>query len=144
MEITPRQAAEALHEPATTLDNPRDRRVHGIGTAAAGVLFATYLVLHRWVDSSPWDDVVTACYVLVLLGVAAWQTRTTRTVPRNARRTGYIGLGLSIMTFIPVLGWLNWLEHTGDPHPVVVVAIAALVAVPAAAAGVVIAAGGRR
>lgn len=143
MEITPDQASDTLRETAT-LDNARDRRVHGIGTAATGVVFAAYLVLHRWADASTWDDVITACYVLILLGVAAWQTRAARTVPRNARRIGYVGLGLSIVAFVPVLGWLNWLDHTGDPHTFAVVAIASLVAVPAVAAGVVIAVGGRR
>ena len=142
MEIA-RQASEALQETAT-LDNPRDRRVHGIGTAVAGVLVAAYVALHGLVEASPWDDVVTACYVLLLLGVVAWQTRAARTVPRNARLVGYLGLGLSVVAIMPVLGWTNWLEHTGDPHRLVVVAIASLVAAPAAVAGVAIAAGGRR
>ena len=143
MDITPREATDALQE-TTTLDNPRDRRVHGIGTAAAGVVFAVYLVLHRLTDGSSWEDLLTVAYVVVLVGVAAWQTRAARTVPLNARRIGYVGLALSIAAIIPVLGWVNWREHTGDPHLLVVVAIASLVALPAVVAGVVIARGGRR
>lgn len=143
MEITPRQASEALQE-APTLDNPHDRRVHGIATAAAGVVFATYLVLHRLAGSTAWEDALTVAYVVALVGVAAWQTRVARTVPRNARLLGYAGLGVSLVAIMPVLGWINWLQHVGDPGALVTVAIASLVALPAVVAGLLIAAGSRR
>lgn len=143
MDISPRQAGETLRG-AATLDNSHDRRIHGMATAAAGVVLAAYVVLGRLVEVSPWDDVVVAGYVLVLLALATWQARVARTVPRNARTVGYLGLGGAILAIIPVLGWLNWLEHVGDPGVLVVVAISSLVAVPPGVAGFVVATGGRR
>ena len=121
MDISPRQAGEALRG-AATLDNPHDRRVHGMATAATGMVLAAYVVLGRLLEVSPWDDVAVAGYVLVLLALATWQARVARTVPRNARTVGYLGLGGAILVIIPVLGWLNWLDATSvDPGVLVVV-----------------------
>ena len=143
MNVTPEQARESLeHEP--TLDGRADRRTYAAGTIATGLLIFGYFTLNRFADGSRWEDLVLVGYVLLLIGVAGWQSRALRAIPRHARGIGYVGLAGTLVAMVVGLGWINWLEHTGDPSTLLVVAIAAIIALPLTLAGLVILRGGGR
>ena len=46
-------------------------------------------------------------YVLAVFGLAAWQKHAARTVPRNSRITGYVGMAGSVVLMLASIIWLN-------------------------------------
>ena len=103
------QARAALAEAdRTELSTDRDRRVHAFATAGFGVGMGLFVGAHRVVDGHPWGETGLLVLYVATLGVMAFlQKRAARTVPRNARRTGHIGLGASVAAMWAAIIWLN-------------------------------------
>ncbi|MEO6019134.1 MAG: hypothetical protein ABIP45_02670 [Knoellia sp.] len=103
------QARAALEQAQNaTLTTDRDRRVHGLATAAFGILMGIYVGAYRLVDGSGWGEgILLGVYVASLLGLAAWQRRAVTTIPRNARLIGYLGVAGSAVLVIASIIWMN-------------------------------------
>jgi len=103
------QARAALEQAdRTELSTDRDRRIHGLATAGFGVGMGLFVGAYRLVDGNAWaEGGLVALYVLVLFALAMWQKRAASTVPRNARRTGYVGLAASVAAMWASIIWLN-------------------------------------
>lgn len=109
-DITPQQAREQLAEAETTTDRSDDRRVHALATAGFGIAIGAYLALSRLAEETSWEFVLIGFYVVVLLGLARWQTRSARTWPRHARRTSRIGLAGTFVLFLAAIIGFNVVE----------------------------------
>jgi hypothetical protein len=103
------QARAALDQAQNaTLTTDRDRRVHGLATAGFGLLMGAYVAAYRLVDGSGWGEgILLGLYVVTLFSLAAWQRRAANTVPRNARRIGYVGVIGSAVLVLASIIWLN-------------------------------------
>ena len=100
-DITPQQAREQLAEAEAATDRRGgDRRVHALATAGFGLVVGAYLAVSRVTEDTAWEIPVIALYVLLLLALAAWQTRGAHTWPRHARRTSRIGLAVTMVLFL--------------------------------------------
>lgn len=102
-----------------TLDNRDDRRVHGWATIGFGTLVAVFTGLNHYVggDTLRQDLPMTAIYIVLLVAVAAWQSRTARTWPAGAKRLSAIGvLTSALVAFVGNMA-LNWKGQAG-PVPV--------------------------
>jgi len=90
------------------LATDRDRRVHGVATAAFGILMGIYVAAYRIVDGSGWGEgLLLGFYVVTLFSLAAWQRRAANTVPRNARQIGYVGVIGSAVLLLASIIWMN-------------------------------------
>lgn len=136
-DITPQQAREQLAEAEAATDRRAgDRRVHALATGGFGLLVGAYLAVSRLVEGSSWETLVMVLYVLLLLGLAGWQTRGANTWPRRARRTSWIGLGITMVLFLGAVIGLNvWeaQEAVGATVPTDDVALLALAGLVVAA-----------
>lgn len=148
------QEARAALEQADRigLATDRDRWVHGLATAAFGVLMGVYVASYRLVDGSGWGEgILLGVYFVSLFGLAAWQRRAANTTPRNARRIGYVGVAGSAVLVIASIIWMNVrqgdnrIAGIGDQpdHWWVHAIVAVVTAVPSLAAGHVICYGRR-
>jgi len=100
-DVTPQEAREQLAAAEAATDRRAgDRRVHALATAGFGLVIGAYLAVSRLVEDTSAETLVVVCYVLLLLGLAGWQTREARTWPRRARRTSYVGLGVTVVLFL--------------------------------------------
>ncbi len=101
-----RAALEEARRPG--LSTGRDRRIHALATAGFGVGMGVFVGAHRVVEGHAWGEAaLLALYIAALFALALWQKRASRTVPRNARRTGYVGLGASLAAMWAAIIWLN-------------------------------------
>lgn len=130
---------------ATRLASPHDRRVHGYATMAVGAVVGLYIAAQEALDGvAVWDDVTTGGYVVLLLGLAAWQSRAARTIPRNARTTGRVGLAATVvLTFVAIFVMNAW-GHTVPVAAGWLVLVAVGVAAPMLVAGWLIVRGDSR
>lgn len=107
-DITPQQAREQLAQAdAATERRSGDRRVHALATAGFGLLIGGYLAVSRLAEGTSWETLIVVFYVLLLLGLAGWQTRGASTWPRHAKRTSWIGLGATVVLFLGAVIALN-------------------------------------
>ncbi len=114
-DITPQQARAQLAEAEAATDRRAgDRRVHALATAGFGLLIGGYLAVSRLVEGTSWETPVIAFYVLLLLGLAGWQTRGASTWPRRARRTSWVGLGATTVLFFGAVVAFNVGEAQQD------------------------------
>lgn len=107
-DITPQQAREQLDlaGEAATRHRP-DRRVHATATAGFGLLIGAYLAVSRLAEGTGWETPVLTFYVLLLLALTLWQSRGTRTMPRHARRTAWVGLATTMVLFLTAIVAFN-------------------------------------
>ncbi len=152
-DMTPDQAQAQLDRAeAARVGTDGDRRVHGLATAAFGLVVGAYVALTRVVDGTWAEYAVLGGYVVLLFGLVWWQKRAARTIPRHARRTGYLGLAGSIVLMLATVVWLNVrqagyrAEELPDQpeQPLVLLAVALVVALPLLVAGLRIVRGPRR
>jgi hypothetical protein len=107
-DITPQQAREQLAQADAATDRRSgDRRVHALATAGFGLLIGGYLAVSRLVEDTSWQTLAIVFYVLLLLGLAGWQTRGASTWPRRARRASWVGLGTTMALFLGAVIALN-------------------------------------
>jgi hypothetical protein len=140
------QARDQLQRAAALeIDSTRDREVYGVATMVFGAVIGIYMAVQEALDGKdPWDDLTTVGYAVLLVGLAWWQTRTVRTVPRNARTTGRVGaVATLVLAMAAVMGMNAW-GHTVRVPPAVLVLVAAVIASPMLVAGQLIRTGGRR
>lgn len=72
-------------------------------------------------------------YAGVLVGLAAWQTRAARAVPRHAKRLGWIGLAATVALMLAAITVLN--VPSLAPSPWLLSRLGVLVALPMLVAG---------
>lgn len=151
-DLTPRQAREHLEraEQGTVLDDS-SRVIHGNATALFGVVIGAYFALQTALDGvSPWESLLIVGYVVILLGLAVWQSRAARVVPRHSRRIGWGGLGASVVLMLSAILAANYRqagrmgEGTSGGEPVWLLVVGAvLIAAPMVVAGALIRRGDR-
>lgn len=143
--MSPEQARAALAEARLNLpDADRDRRIHALATAGFGALVGVYVALTQALpDDSSARGFMTAGYVGLLIGLALWQTRGARTVPRHSKVTSWIGLAGTFVMMMASTITLNLLETRSGQvtslSPLWYVLAAVVVAVPMLVAGGLIA-----
>lgn len=135
-DLTAQQASERLDRAdAAPLATDRDRSVHGWATAGVGIAVGLNVVLQDIAEAHPpWKGVTLAVYLVVLVGLAAWQTRAARTVPRHSRRLCWIGLSLTVVLMMASLAMLN-VSSPAVPGFWLRAALAVLIALPMLVAG---------
>jgi hypothetical protein len=143
-QMTPEQARAALESTPTLGNTARDRRIHGLATAAFGALVGGYVGLYQALpEGNSARNVITAFYVLLLFGLAAWQTKNIRLWPRHSKVTGYVALGCTVMLAGIGTMALNFLEsRTGvraEVSPLWYAVAAIVIAAPMLVAGWIIA-----
>ncbi len=149
--ITPQQAREQLAEAEAATDRRADdRRVHALATAGFGLLIGAYVALYRPAEGTGWQLVLPSFYVLLLLALSLWQTRSSRSWPRHSRRVSYAGFAGTMVLFLTVVMALNYREahqELGGSSPTENIALLLVaggaVAVPMLVAALVIARGAR-
>lgn len=138
-QMNPDEARSALEQAsAARVASPRDRSVYAIGTAFFGIVLGIFLAVTHVYDGARSSGVIAGFYVVAMLGIAAWQRQRARSVPRGAKRTGYLGLGLSVLLVLVVNMGLNWSEQTTDSSAWLLACAALLVALPMLVAAAVI------
>lgn len=138
--LTPEQARERLSADRNrSLGSGRDRRVHAIGIAVFGLALGLVMTA-RHMTSGTAGVVLTIFFGGLLISEVIWVERTARTVPRRARLWSRLGAGASLLLALAaVLPWLN-LRAQSEPNSwPLVLAAAAVVAVPSLVAAAVIA-----
>lgn len=140
--LTPEQARERLSAGRNrSLGSTRDRRVHAIGTAVFGLAMGLFMTA-RHMTSGTAEVVLTILFGALLIGEVIWVERTARTVPRRAGLWSRLGAGASLLLALGgVLPWLNLRAQSGPNSWPLVLAAAAVVAVPSLVAAAVIARG---
>ena len=107
-DITPQQARAQLAEAEAATDRRAgDRHVHALATAGFGLLVGGYLAVSRLAEGTAWQAPAVAFYVLLLLALAAWQTRGASTWPRHARLTSWVGLGVTMLLLLAAMMAFN-------------------------------------
>ena len=81
-DITPSGPRQLVEAEAATDRRSGDRRIHALATAGFGLLIGGYLAVSRLVEGTSWETLAIVFYVLLLLGLAGWQTRESSTWPR--------------------------------------------------------------
>lgn len=130
---------------STDLDNPSDRRVHALATAAFGALVAAFTGVSQWLDDSTFrgDAPIMLGYVALLLVVAALQSRQSRTWPPGTKRLSMIGVGGSVVVSVAASLLINYLRLDGTVSLGTILALAVATVVPALVAGLLILRGRR-
>lgn len=146
-EMTPEEARGHLaHAEAATGRRAGDRRIHALSTGGMGVAIGAFVALRDAVDGTAWQTPLQVAYAFALVGLALWQTRASRVVPRGARRTGYTGLSGTLVLALAAIMTLNYrsVHPVGAVEPWWVLAGAGvLVALPMVLAGLLIRRGPR-
>ncbi|MGL5865638.1 MAG: hypothetical protein ACRCYX_07160 [Dermatophilaceae bacterium] len=144
-DVTPREARARLEHAATATSRPwtADRRVHGLAMAGFGGILGAYVALSRATNATGWETPVQVVFILTLGGLAAWQTRAGRVVPRGVRHIMWAGLaGTSVLALgTRIAHSTHWARSPTDPTSEpwwVLAAAAVIVALPALVAGLVI------
>lgn len=134
---TPAEAQAALHAArATRPGTGHDRRVYALGTALFGLLLGLYLaVVSAWDPHGARGYVMIACYAGLQCGIALWQKRAARTVPRGAKRLGYRGLVLSGVAALVGIMVSNAVADGGPISIPVSATVGVLAALPLVLAG---------
>jgi cytochrome bd-type quinol oxidase subunit 2 len=112
---------------------------HALATASGG-LSTGLLATSQNVAHGLARVAVAIAFFVVWIGAAVWAERTSRTVPRRARRWSLCGIaGSFVLALCVVLPWLN-LQAQDSPNTWPMALLAALVvAVPSLATAAVIA-----
>jgi len=138
--MSPDEARAALEQASrTSAVAPRDRTVYAVGTALFGVVLGAFVPLTRALDLDNGPSYLTAIYVVLAIAVATWQTRTARSVPRGAKRVGYVGLALTVVISLVCIMIANWREQTTPTSAGLLVLMGVVIALPMLVAGWVIA-----
>ncbi len=144
--ITSDQALERLERARNGgVDDGYARRVHAFATAAFGIVIGAFFALHTGLDETSWEPTIIVGYVAILLGLAAWQSRAARVMPRHGRRMSWIGLGCTAILMISAVLAANVRQAgreadgitAGEPLWLLVV-IALVIAAPMVVAGILI------
>jgi len=108
--MSPDEARAALEQASrTSAVSPGDRTVYAVGTALFGVVLGAFVPLARALDLDNGPSYLTAVYAVLAIAIATWQTGAARSVPRGAKRVGYVGLALTVVVIaLPMLvaGWV--------------------------------------
>lgn len=145
-DITPDQALAHLERARSGgVDDEHARSVHAFATAAFGIVIGAFFALQTGLDGTSWEPAIIVGYVAILLGLAAWQSRAARVMPRHGRRTSWIGLVCSAVLMVSAVLAANIRQAgreadgitAGEPLWLLVVG-ALLVAAPMVVAGILI------
>ena len=99
--LTPDQALERLERARSGgVSDAGARRIHGVATAGFGLVIGAFFALQTGLDETSWEPVVIAGYIVILLGLAVWQSRAARVMPRHGRLTSWIGLGATVVLML--------------------------------------------
>lgn len=142
-QLSPHEAREQLSASLTRrLTRRRDRTLHAFATATFGLALGLFSAAQNLAASWGEEVLLTAGFVLVVVGTASWVEWVARTVPRRSRLWSRIGLGASfVLSLLLVRPWLN-LQAQSEPNTgPMVLAAAAVIALPALAAAAIIARG---
>ena len=138
--MSPDEARAALEQASrTSAVAPRDRTVYAVGTALFGVVLGAFVPLTRALDLDNGPSYLTAVYAVLAIAIATWQTRAARSVPRGAKRVGYVGLALTVVVSLACIMIANWREQTSPTSPGLLVLMGVVIALPMLVAGWVIA-----
>jgi len=138
--MSPDEARAALEQASrTSAVAPRDRTVYAVGTALFGVVLGAFVPLTRALDLDNGPSYLTAIYVVLAIAIATWQTRAARSVPRGAKRVGYVGLALTVVISLVCIMIANWREQTTPTSAGLLVLMGVVIALPMLVAGWVIA-----
>jgi len=110
-----------------------------VGTALFGVVLGAFVPLTRALDMDNGPSYLTAIYVVLAIAIATWQTRAARSVPRGAKRVGYVGLALTVVISLVCIMIANWREQTTPTSAGLLVLMGVVIALPMLVAGWVIA-----
>jgi hypothetical protein len=138
--LTPQEARKQLSaSQSRRLTTRRDRTSHAVATAASGLALGVFSAGQNLAASWVGQALLSAVFVLVVVGSASWVERAARTVPRRSRLWSRIGLGLSfVLSLLLVRPWLN-LQAQAEPNtwPMVLGASVAIAAPCLVAAAVI-------
>jgi hypothetical protein len=138
--MSPDEARAALEQASrTSAVAPRDRTIYAVGTALFGVVLGAFVPLTRALDLDHGPSRLTAVYLVLAIAIATWQTRAARSVPRGAKRIGYVGLVLTVVVSLAFTMTVNWREQTTPSSPALLVLMGVVIALPMLVAGWVIA-----
>lgn len=140
-QLTQHEAREQLRTSrAWRLPTRRDRRVHAVATAVFGMALGVFSAAQNLVVTWSGEALLTAAFVFVVVGAAAWVERVARTAPRRTRLCSRLGLGLSFgLSLLLVRPWLN-LQAQAEPNTLpMVLGASSVIAVPCLVAAAVIA-----
>ena len=137
---SPDEARAALEQASrTSAVAPRDRTIYAVGTALFGVVLGAFVPLTRALDLGHGPSYLTAIYLVLAITIAAWQTRAARSVPRGAKKVGYVALTLTVVVSLAFTMTVNWREQTTPSPPSLLVLMGVVIALPMLVAGLVIA-----
>jgi hypothetical protein len=138
---TPQEAREQLSaSQPRRLTTRRDRTTHAVATATFGLALGVFSAAQNLAVSWVGEALLTAAFVLVVVGTASWVERAARTVPRRSRLWSRIGLGLSfVLSLLLVRPWLNLQAQTEPNTWPMVLGAAVAIALPSLVAAAVIA-----
>src|SRR5690349_19866563 len=138
--MSPDEARAELEQASrTSAVTPRDRTIYAVGTALFGVLLGAFVALTRALHLDNGPSYLTALYLVLAIGIATWQTRAARSVPRGAKRISYLGLALTVVVSLGFMMAVNWREQTTPTAPGLLVLMGVAIALPMLVAGAVIA-----
>jgi hypothetical protein len=137
--LNARDASQRLEQARSIqLATPRDRRIYGFGTCGFGLLLGGSTFFASLEDAIPLGSMLpVAVYLPLACGLALWQTRAASTVPRHAKRVGYIGLAISVVSAMAARITFNVVEGSFAIEAGVI----ALAATPLVIAGLIVADG---
>lgn len=129
--MSPDEGRAALDQASrTSAVAPRDRTIYAVGTALFGVVLGAFVTLTRALDLDHGPSYLTAIYLVLAIAVATWQTRTARSVPRGAKKIGYVALALTVLVSLAFTMTLNWREQTTPSSPGLLVLMGVVIALP--------------
>lgn len=144
-DFTTDDARERLDRAARAdLASRGDYSVYGWYVVLMGLVVGAYVAITRVIEGgsgSPW---VLSGYVVLLAGVTIWQARSTRAVPRGAKRKGLFALLGTVALALIVITALNLIEVEMGLQWWHVLLGGVVTALPSVVTGLAIARGGAR
>jgi hypothetical protein len=133
-------ASQALAEvERRRIHRPRDRWVHAAANAGFGLLIGLWIGPGRLTYADGANFWATLIYLLLLVGLAAWQTRAASTWPRRGRLISYTGAAGCILIGAFVHMALNWYAQEHPLTMPLLLGAAGVIALPLIVSGAVLA-----
>lgn len=144
-EYTTEAARERLDQASRAqLAGAADHRAYGWYVALMGLVVGAYVAATRLVEGGSGSPIVVGGYVLLLIGVTIWQTRSARAIPRGAKRRGLFALLGTVVVMLAVITALNVIEVQSGLQWWQIAIGGLVTALPSVVTGVMIARGGTR
>lgn len=143
-EFTTNQAREQLDQvPRAALSSATDRKVYAVATALSGVIIGCYVAFTRYLPGGAGSIWGVIGYVALFALLYGWQTRTSRAIPRGAKRTNLIAMLMTVALMLVTIIGLNVVRVEVGLQWWHSVLAAIVVALPCLVAGRLIATGER-